>query len=167
MGLNTEKIQRCIETLEPMFSLHIFDEVTSTNDVLKEYLSKDKSQNVIIISELQTEGRGRFNRTWLSPSGGLYFSFGFPSSLSVEKLPCLGLVASNAIIYSLNALSIPVKAKWPNDILLYEKKIGGILSEMIVDKQTFIIIGIGLNLNFSMANLPTSLSDSATTILKN
>ncbi len=90
----------------------------------------------MVRAEKQTAGRGRKDRSWRSPSGNLYFS------LCTEKEPLLSLKASVAVIKTLKEIGISASLKWPNDVLVNEKKICGILTEIVDDRG---IVGIGLN----------------------
>ena len=136
----------------------------STNNYIKanhENL-KDKLP-VLVTSSLQTAGRGREKRNWVSPKGkGLYSSFGFNPGNS-QNLTLLPLIAGISVIETLEKISgIEMGLKWPNDILYKNKKIAGILIENIITaSETFCITGIGINLNHTAADFPGELQEKA------
>ena len=140
------------------------DQCDSTNNYIKtnhENL-KDKLP-VLVTSSLQTAGRGREKRNWVSPKGkGLYSSFGFNLENS-QNLNLLPLIAGISVIETLKKISgIELGLKWPNDILYKNKKITGILIENIITASNiFCITGIGINLNHTAADFPGELQDKA------
>jgi BirA family biotin operon repressor/biotin-[acetyl-CoA-carboxylase] ligase len=140
------------------------DQCDSTNNYLKKNSEnlKDKLP-VLVTSSLQTAGRGRVKRNWVSPKGkGLYSSFGFNLENS-QNLNLLPLIAGISVIETLKKISdIELGLKWPNDILYKNKKIGGILIENIITAfDIFCITGIGINLNHTGADFPGELQDKA------
>jgi len=146
--------------------LHVIplDQCDSTNNYIKanhENL-KDKLP-VLVTSSLQTAGRGREKRNWVSPKGkGLYSSFGFNLENS-QNLNLLPLIAGISVIETLKKITgIELGLKWPNDILYKQKKIAGILIENILTTSNiFCITGIGINLNHTAADFPGELQDKA------
>lgn len=116
--------------------IHQFKEVTSTNEVAKQYL-EDKT---VIVADVQTKGRGRHSRPWHSPRGGLWCSL----VIKHEPAPVLNLAAALAVAKALEFYGLYTQLKWPNDVHIGQRKICGILSETEGD---FMIIGVGVNLN--------------------
>ncbi len=129
------------------------DEVDSTNEWMKKRLSKLNDLDSLI-ARTQTEGKGRNSKSWFSPQGGLWFS------VIIEKFSGnvgeLSLLCSTVICEVLEKYGLPTNIKWPNDIILKGRKLGGILIENIQGK---FIIGIGLNLNLSNSDFPIPLKD--------
>lgn len=127
-----------------------FKTVKSTMDKART-LARDGAVNLsVVVAETQTHGRGRLNREWTSQDGGLWFTI----ILKPETPPPLSFVynfiASSCLSDVLNQIfDLPVKVKWPNDLLLNNRKLAGLLSEMETrgDMVEFINIGIGLNVN--------------------
>ena len=117
--------------------IHIVDRVSSTNTWLS---SNSTGGNDCIIALQQTEGKGRDVRVWESPPGGLYLSIISPSH---SLLP---LIAGISVIQTLVGLDNRLRLKWPNDIILDGKKVGGILCE---GDGKHAVAGIGINLNNS------------------
>jgi BirA family transcriptional regulator, biotin operon repressor / biotin---[acetyl-CoA-carboxylase] ligase len=112
---------------------------------------KGHSQRIdgtVVVAEKQTCGRGRFNRSWLSPPGGLWFSIIFKSPVEEAKIPVLTLIAAFSIADVLKKeYGIHTNIKWPNDLYYLDRKLGGILSESKkIDGQQMVVMGIGLNI---------------------
>jgi BirA family biotin operon repressor/biotin-[acetyl-CoA-carboxylase] ligase len=117
--------------------IHIVDRVSSTNTWLS---SNSTGGNDCVIALQQTDGKGRGDRVWESPPGGLYLSIISPSH---SLLP---LIAGISVIQTLVGLDNRLRLKWPNDIILDGKKVGGILCE---GDSKHAVVGIGINLNNS------------------
>jgi BirA family transcriptional regulator, biotin operon repressor / biotin---[acetyl-CoA-carboxylase] ligase len=142
-------------------------ECDSTNSYLRRNYDQLKDKlPVLVTSGLQTAGRGREQRTWLSSRGkGLYSSFGF-NLAARQYLNMLPLIAGFSVIETLQAASgipnLELGIKWPNDVLCQGKKIAGILIEnIIMETRLFCITGIGINLNHSMEDFPLELNQKA------
>ncbi len=146
--------------------LHVItlDQCDSTNNYVKANHENLKDRlPVLVTSTLQTAGRGREKRNWLSPRGkGLYSSFGFNPE-NRQKLNFLPLIAGIIVIETLKKItSIEWGLKWPNDILYKNKKIAGVLIENIITaSDIFCITGIGINLNHTAADFPGELQEKA------
>lgn len=138
----------------------VLPKIISTNSKSKANLAqklnqKHKLNGTIIISEIQTSGRGRSGRSWLSPKGGLWFTLILVSLLEEKDLPKITLIAADSIAETLrNDYGTEAYIKWPNDIYYNNYKIGGILTECEKIKgNTFVNIGIGLNVNINTKDL--------------
>jgi len=144
-----------------------FDEVLSTNLKAKELAEKKAKQGTIIISKTQKKGRGRFNRTWESPVGGLYFSIILKPKCKPDKTTLLPLVGALSVCKTITAISdLYVKIKWPNDVLINGKKVSGILLESEYEKNNlkYVILGIGINSNTDLSSLSDDLRPVSTSI---
>lgn len=121
------------------------------------------SDHTVITAEVQTAGRGRYKRTWISPRGNLYASFIY--STDDERDPRLSYVVAVAVAETLSAFGITPQIKWPNDILIDDKKVCGILIEYA---GNFVIVGIGINLksNPSIENYKTTCVDKYASVAK-
>ncbi|OYT61023.1 MAG: biotin--[acetyl-CoA-carboxylase] ligase [Desulfurococcales archaeon ex4484_217_1] len=126
-----------------------FYSIPSTMDYAKKIA--DKYNRAIIFSEIQTRGRGRAGRIWLSPPGGIWTTITW-SIENMHMLNILSLAIGVSVIKALsNVLLLSFKLKWPNDVMFSAKKIGGILIENIFrERKVLSIIGIGLNVNNKM-----------------
>ena len=134
--------------------LTFFEEIGSTNDEAKTKLTEIENFNdsIAIFAEKQTSGRGRTGKTWESPANvNIYLSFGWYSSLKLSELEGLSLATGVEISNHLDPIiGESLKIKWPNDLFLSEKKVGGILVETTSNKKgTSIVIGVGFNILMS------------------
>lgn len=123
------------------------DSVDSTNDYLiRAYQQGRVSGHVAVIAHTQSAGRGRSGRGWQSAPGvGLYLSIGLP--MAGHQLPFLPLCVGVAVAQVLEKLGVPLFLKWPNDFLVGQKKLGGVLCESFqTDGGSFTVIGLGLNI---------------------
>lgn len=128
-------------------SLHIFESVPSTNQTLWDLLKDGADKNSIVIATEQTSGRGQWGRTWISPRGGLYLSVGIVPQLAAADSYQLTLASAWGIAALLRQCSISVGIKWPNDLVLQGRKLGGILTQTKVHNGqiTQAVIGVGIN----------------------
>ncbi len=124
-----------------------FRQLDSTNDYIKQNIV-DLNDGTIVVAEQQTNGRGRRGNIWYSPKGNLYFSILFKRSVNREDLFLLTMKSSLAIVLMLEQYGLEAKIKYPNDILINNKKISGILIESIGYKELeAVVVGIGVNVN--------------------
>lgn len=124
------------------FTIFEYDEVPSTMDIVKQH-----EPNTVIVAETQTAGRGKYNRKWSSKTGNLYFSMILEAKNKTKdysQLSFLSAVAMGNALLSQDG-SMNIQYKWPNDILLNQKKICGILLESDLSKNQ-VVIGIGVNI---------------------
>jgi len=128
---------------------HYYTEVASTNLVAKS-LATDLDTGSVVLAETQKQGKGRLQRTWESPEGGIYMSVLLRPDIPAQQLSRITLVMGEAIAAYLEDVSgIPAMIKWPNDIMMMDRKICGILTWMDgeLDRVNWIIVGIGVNVN--------------------
>jgi BirA family biotin operon repressor/biotin-[acetyl-CoA-carboxylase] ligase len=144
-----------------------FVSVASTNDLAKDLARQGYPEGSVLVAETQTAGRGRLGRVWESPPGtGIYLSVILRPPLPPAELPKLTLTAAVAVVGAIKeATGVATGIKWPNDILLAGRKLGGILTEMETesDRMSHVILGVGLNINTAvfpehLAGLATSLA---------
>ncbi len=128
-------------------SLHIFESVPSTNQTLWGLLKDGADKTSIVIATQQTSGRGQWGREWISPTGGLYLSVGIVPKLEAADSYRLTLASAWGIAAELRQCGISVGIKWPNDLVLEGRKLGGILTETKVNNGqiTQAVIGVGIN----------------------
>lgn len=152
--LNKQQIHAELKAISPAChiepNVHLFASIDSTNQYLKQTLRKSKALD-ICCAETQTAGRGRLSRHWHSPFGeNIYCSMRFHINGDFSALSGLSLVVGIAIVEALRVLGIhDLYVKWPNDIVWRDKKLCGILIDLIAESygSTDSIIGIGLNVN--------------------
>ncbi|MCL1833762.1 MAG: biotin--[acetyl-CoA-carboxylase] ligase [Leptospirales bacterium] len=144
--------------------IFFFEETDSTNTQAFNFASKGADEGAIVIAECQTSGRGRLGREWISPAGkNLYLSIILRPEIAPHQAPGLTITAAVALSETLDEFKIfDHKIKWPNDILINDKKVSGILTEMKErgGKIDFIIIGLGVNINSTSGDYPAVMKDS-------
>jgi len=152
-------------------SLYFFDTIDSTNDELKRMAADGACEGTVVVSACQTGGKGRRGRHWQSDADvGIYMSVLLRPELSPENVQSITLLASSAVCKALDKY-VPNKLgiKWPNDILINNKKVCGILTEMTSepDKVQAIILGIGLNVWNKEEDFRDGLAETATSLSLN
>ena len=144
------------------------DEVDSTNSYLKGRNDLLQQHGLVVIADMQTSGRGRVGREFVSLRGkNLTFSVVLHPELPLGEIQVLSLLASVAVSRVLEKYLNKIRLKWPNDVLVCEKKICGILLEAItIPEQSFpvLLMGIGLNTKGCLNDYPEELQDIVTTI---
>ncbi|MBI4972810.1 MAG: biotin--[acetyl-CoA-carboxylase] ligase [Candidatus Omnitrophica bacterium] len=150
-GLNTKVIGK---------KIYYFESVSSTMDIAVKLGMEGSPDGTLVISETQTKGRGRLGRSWLSPKyKGVYLSLILRPKILPAQAPIITLLAAVSICEAIKRITgLEAKIKWPNDILMYQKKLGGILTELNAetDELRFAVIGLGLNVNNDKKALLTS-----------
>lgn len=143
-----------------------FREIDSTNNQARNLASEGYPEGTVVVAETQTAGRGRRGRSWYSPdSQGIYVSLILRPILPMKEISRISLLSAVVVAETLqNELSIPARIKWPNDILVNQKKICGILSEAVTDTDgiEYIVIGIGINMNNQVQEFPGDFRTAAT-----
>lgn len=131
--------------------VHVFEEIDSTNNEARRIIESGAPGVNLVVADSQTAGRGRRGRAWVSPAGGLYLSLTSPMPAEVRELQALSLVAAISTRQSLDEWSLrETRLKWPNDIMIGDKKIAGILLELQRCKDVNqLIFGIGINYSLS------------------
>ena len=151
--LKEEKILNFLKNDEDLsWELSIFEEIGSTNDYLLENSKKNKIS--ICLTESQTKGRGRNSKEWQSPKyENIYMSISFSTNQDLKFFSSFSLVTALSVQKALTKHKFDTKIKWPNDIYINSKKVGGILIETLSkDKNNIVVVGIGLNV-FMKSNL--------------
>lgn len=147
--------------------LHWYEELGSTNDRAKELADAGAEHGEVVVAEAQTAGRGRRGRSWASPPRkNLYFSVVLRPDLPPLRAPELTLVASVALCDALRQAGVAAGIKWPNDLLVSGRKIGGVLTELAAepDRVHWVVIGAGVNVNARPTDFPEELRAEATSI---
>ena len=144
----------------------VFDEISSTNLKAQELARQGETEGTLVLARQQTRGRGRFNRIWESPPGGLYLSLILRPSMPPEKTTLLPLIAALAVAETITSYQLQVAIKWPNDVRINKKKTAGILleSETNGSRIDFLILGVGINLNTKNRHFPQELRKNITSL---
>ena len=149
-------------------SFRYYDEIESTNVEAKSLASEGAPEGTVIIAESQSAGRGRLGRRWTSPAGkGLLFSVILRPDLPMADAHLFTFVAGAAAAEAIERhTDLPVAIKWPNDLFISDRKVGGILLEISgeQDEIDWVVVGIGLNVNTEYSELPVALRRTAISI---
>src|SRR2546427_10869783 len=148
--------------------IRVFQETTSTNDVVEKLARDGVEEGVVVFAEAQTKGRGRLGRKWVSPARkGLWFSLLLRPRLRLQAVTRLTIVSATALVRAIRSRTgLTPEIKWPNDLSFRGKKIAGILTEMSaeLDRVKYVILGIGVDVNLSAGEFPSDLRKSATSL---
>lgn len=150
--------------------VHLFERVGSTNDVARELAESGTPHGTVVLAEEQLTGRGRGGRGWQSPPGlGLWLSLVLRGWMR-EEIALLPLLVGLGTAEALDGFVTPavVRIKWPNDLLLGDRKLGGILCEAVWEAAApgFVIAGIGINLLQRPEDFPEEIRPTATSLVR-
>ncbi|GAA0789758.1 biotin--[acetyl-CoA-carboxylase] ligase [Hathewaya limosa] len=171
--LTYEEIEASLKTKYIGRKIFHFDVIGSTNTKAKEIASltmqkyNDLDNGTIVISEGQTAGKGRLGRVWESPTGkGIWFSIILKPDISPLKVSNITIIGASAVNLALKEMGVESYIKWPNDIIIENKKVCGILTEMSaeLDLVNYIVMGIGINVNIEKDDFPKELKNKATSL---
>lgn len=153
-----------------MRAVHEVREATSTNDVARDMAARGAPSGTVVIARSQTAGRGRQGASWFSPpDSNVYLSLVHRSTLTAAQLSGLTLDVAVAAATAIEDLIGCFPAlKWPNDLLLRGRKVGGILTELHTDLTPngapVVIVGVGVNVETPAGGFPADLSEIATSL---
>jgi len=152
-AIDSEALLAQLSDLEFFQACHVRESVTTTFDWLKELDQANAPHGTIVIAEQQTAAKGRRGRGWESPKGGAWIGLLLRLDLDLSQISCLSIVTAVGVVKALNEnFNLPAKIKWPNDVLLYDKKLCGILAELSNERDgtRALHMGIGVNVNNSV-----------------
>lgn len=164
--LTYEEIEEYLETDFIGRNIQYFDSIDSTNKWAKE-LAFEEKEGTVVIAEEQLAGKGRLGRDWVSPKGkGVWMSIVLKPKVEPMEVAKITLLGAAAVHNALEKINVNSKIKWPNDILIEDKKICGILTEMNCELNmiNYVVIGIGINVNLDNKEIPEDLKHKATSI---
>jgi BirA family biotin operon repressor/biotin-[acetyl-CoA-carboxylase] ligase len=148
--------------------IRVFEQTTSTNDVIEKLARDGVKEGVVVFAESQTKGRGRLGRKWVSPERkGLWFSILLRPDLRPQEATQLTVASATALRRAIQSeTGLKPEIKWPNDILVGGKKVAGILTELSaeLDRVKHVILGIGVDVNLGAGEFPTELKKAATSL---
>ncbi|MFZ7134077.1 MAG: biotin--[acetyl-CoA-carboxylase] ligase [Eubacteriales bacterium] len=148
--------------------IYYFDELDSTNSYAKNLPDNFIKEGIVVLTEYQSKGRGRFNRHWVSPKyKGLYFSFILKPNISFDNIGHLTILFALAVCKTLeDHTKKTFEIKWPNDILYQGKKVCGILTEVNgeIDAIRHVIVGVGINVNSDIGDFDEDIRHKATSL---
>jgi BirA family transcriptional regulator, biotin operon repressor / biotin---[acetyl-CoA-carboxylase] ligase len=148
--------------------IRVFQQTTSTNDVMEKLARDGVKEGAVVFAESQTRGRGRLGRKWISPAGkGLWFSILLRPAISPQNATQITVLAATALARAVRSQTgLLAQIKWPNDLLLGGRKFAGTLIELSAELDTvrYVILGIGLDVNLNAGELPAELRAIATSL---
>ncbi len=164
-----EEIRHGLETT--LFGKHHIEYhpmIPSTNDRAKEMAADGAKEGSLVLAEQQSAGRGRKRRVWFSaPGDGICLSLVLRPRMAPPEASRITLMTAVALAETLISLtSLPVRIKWPNDILIHGRKLAGILTEMSMemDQVDYVVVGLGLNVNTPVERFPKDIRDIASSL---
>jgi BirA family transcriptional regulator, biotin operon repressor / biotin---[acetyl-CoA-carboxylase] ligase len=165
--LNVDLLRERLKGLRIGSSLHYFETVDSTNAVGIRLAQEEAAEGTLILADSQTAGRGRFQRVWQSPSGSnLYFSVVLRPDIAPAEATSLTFLGGVAVFEALSSYCPRgMEIKWPNDILINNRKVCGILTEMKTDgKRVEAVMGVGINVNIKKGDFTPEHREAATSL---
>lgn len=145
-----------------------FDSIDSTNNYAKKIALEGCEDGTLVVTEEQTAGRGRLGRSWDSQNKkGIWMSVVLRPQISPEKLNIITIATSVAVTRAIKKVTgIDTRIKWPNDLIVDNRKVCGILTEMNseVDRVNFVVVGIGINVNHTQNDFPQDIQEIATSL---
>jgi BirA family biotin operon repressor/biotin-[acetyl-CoA-carboxylase] ligase len=164
------EIQRKLRTTFLGHEIRYYDKISSTSAVAKDLTAQQDPATLhgtVIIAEEQTGGMGRMGRAWVSPGGGIWTTIILKPRIPIDRLFMLTMVGSIAVVRAIKKVAgIGALIKWPNDVYVGSKKVGGVITELSAEGPIvhYVLVGIGIDVNVSLRNLPPELRDSATSL---
>lgn len=166
MEFNEKNISQNLETKIFGRRIFFFKSIKSTMDYAKKIAEKDEPEGTIVIADYQSHGRGRFGRIWKAePGKNILMSIILRPQIPLERFSIFPFLFANSIASAIEKhANLKITTKWPNDLLIDNKKFCGILMEasITVEKSDFIILGIGINVNQS--EFPKEIQEYATSL---
>ena len=164
--LSVSEIESRLTTDHMARKLYYYDVTDSTNTDCKRYMEEEGVHGTLVVADMQRAGKGRRGRSWESPSGhAIFMSLGLKPEISPNKASMLTLVMALAVCDGIAGVTgQETGIKWPNDVVLHQKKICGILTEMSaqIDYINYIVVGVGINV--SNESFPEEVAATATSL---
>lgn len=151
-----------LAALAPDLAVEVLDTATSTNAVAAERARAGAAEGVVVVAEHQTAGRGRLDRTWETPArSALTFSLVLRPDVAPTDWPWLPLLTGHVVAKALRGHGYDAGVKWPNDVLVGDRKVAGILLERVeTPAGPAAIVGVGLNVSLTADELPVPTATS-------
>lgn len=164
--ITKEKIQENLETEVLGKEILCFRKVFSTNSIAKFLANHDAEEGIALISEIQTNARGRLGKKWEAPEGGVWMSMILRPNVPPARIGLVTLTTGVAIAKAIRSLGVDAKIKWPNDVLIHGNKISGVLTEVnaTFNEIDWIVVGIGIDSNLKLEDFPEDIRIGTTTL---
>lgn len=162
------KIKENLDTKYIGKEIYSFHEVESTNIVAKFLANFGSPEGTVVLSEIQTKGKGRSGKKWESPVGGIWLSIILKPDIDPSKASIITLATGVAVAKTLRGMNIDARIKWPNDILINNKKVCGILTEANAkfNAVDYVIVGVGIDTKLDIDILANDLREGTTSLSK-
>jgi len=148
--------------------IHLFHVVDSTNDEAAALAARGALDGTVVIADAQRRGRGRMGRSWASPGGvGIYLSIILRPAIQPHDAPSLTLLGAVAVAEAIEEVTgLAAGVKWPNDLIVRGRKVGGILGEVAAEVSSlhYVVLGIGVNVNHTEESLGPEMRHIATSL---
>lgn len=145
----------------------IYDTVVSTNTVALE-LAENTEEGAVVLADFQEKGRGRLGRNWVSPPGvNLSMSVILKPDIEPKAITLITIMSAVACADALRRTTgLKISIKWPNDLIIHHRKLGGILTEIRTGRKgtLFAVVGIGININTDLLEFPQAIRNIATSL---
>jgi BirA family biotin operon repressor/biotin-[acetyl-CoA-carboxylase] ligase len=167
-ALSAQRIEAGLDTKTVGRNLLYLAETRSTNDEARRLAEARAAEGTLIVTDYQSAGRGRLNRQWEAPRGSsLLMSLIFRPALQAGQLQRLTMICGLAVLDAIELeISLRAGLKWPNDVVIGDAKVGGILTESGLrgDRVEYVVVGVGLNVNLEPDELSEGLLMPATSL---
>lgn len=161
------KVKNNLETKIIGKNIFYYEEAESTQGIAKELASQGSEEGTVVIAKTQKVGKGRRGRKWSSPDGGIYMSVIFRPEIDTSQISLMSLLGGVAVAETIQKhYELKPELKWPNDIEIKGKKIGGILIENSTKNKhiNWMVMGLGLNVNTERSSFSTHIREIATSL---
>lgn len=143
-----------------------YEDIPSTNNEAKVLAAQGAVEGTVVVSEAQSTGKGRLERSFFCPAGGLWFSVILRPDFLPQEAPKCTLMSAVAVARAMRDMGLDAGIKWPNDIYCQGRKLTGILTEMSaeMDRINYLVVGIGINANIPLESFPEDIREKAGSI---
>ena len=164
--ITKEKICEKLETEDLAKEILCFRKVFSTNSIAKFLANHDAEEGTVLISEIQTNARGRLGKKWEAPDGGVWMSMILRPQVPPARIGLITLATGVAIAKAIRSLKKKKKIKWPNDVLIHGNKISGVLTEVnaTFNEIDWVVVGIGIDSNLKLEDFSEDIRIGTTTL---
>lgn len=164
--ITKDKINENIETEFMGNEILCFRKVFSTNSIAKFLANHNAEEGTVLVSEIQTNARGRLGKKWEAPEGGIWMSIILRPKVPPARIGLITLATGVAIAKSIRSLGVDAKIKWPNDILIAGNKISGVLTEVnaTFNEIDWVVVGIGIDSNLKLEDFSEDIRIGTTTL---
>ncbi|KAF0094210.1 MAG: BirA family transcriptional regulator biotin operon repressor / biotin-acetyl-CoA-carboxylase ligase [Puniceicoccaceae bacterium 5H] len=166
--LNEPLLLAYLASAESQVPVFFHETLDSTNSEAERRLANGQTAPFVVVSGSQTRGRGRLGRRWYSPDeGNLYISFAFRPETNHARMQAITIWLGLTVCHYLREVhQLPVQIKWPNDLIINNRKVAGMLTEARIDadRTRDLVFGLGLNVSGKLSEWPLEVAEIATTL---